>query len=325
MAGIAGQFGGALESTYGTLVTPNRFVEFASEGLNLDLERIDSDAFRSAAGARVRRSDRWYTNLKGATGPVAATVKTKGMGWMHQLALGAGAVTTPGGATLTRDTTLTMSDTPPSATLQVGRPDEFQVVRPFTYWGCMAAGWQYTCDVDGFLTLGLAIDAQNGNETTALATASYAAGASVLDYSGGVVRIAGAPYVVRGFQLTGDNALDVDRRTVRNSNLKDKPNPAGFTEISCKFTIDFSGLGAYKAWAAGTLGTFSAAFTGPLIESSFSYGLTFSAPVIRIDSAPPAVQSGDVVEMDVLGTILHDPTAGASPLTIVARGTDTTI
>jgi hypothetical protein len=325
MAGLLGQFGGALESTYGTLVTPNRFLEFASEDINLDLERIDMDAFRSATGARVRRSDRWYTNLKGASGPVSLSVKTKGMGWLHQLAVGAGAVTTPGGATLTRDQTFNLSDTPPSATMQFGRPDEFQVVRPFTYWGCMAAGWQYSCDLDGFLTLALALDAQNGNETTALAAASYASGASLFDYGGGMVRIAGAPYVVKGFTLTSDNKLDVDRRGVRNSNLKDKPNPAGFTDISCKFTIDFGGLGAYKAWTAGTLGTFSATFTGGLIEVGFNYGLTFSAPVIRIDSAAPAVKDGDVVQVDVLGTILHDPTAGASPLTILSRGTDTTI
>jgi hypothetical protein len=323
MAGLLAQLGAAQETTYGTGVTPSRFWDFNSESLALDIKRADSNAYRSAS--RVRRSGRTVSNRLGATGSVSLEVGTKGMAWLSQLALGAGAVTTPGGATLTRDSTITMSDTPPSATIQIGRPDAFNVSRPYTYLGCMVTDWEYACAVSGLLTLNLGIDAQDETIATGLATPSYATGATLLDYKGGVVTIAGAPYDVSAFSVKGTNGLFTGWYTVRGSGVKSKPTVADFANITSTFTIENAGLGAHQAFTAGTLMAFSAAFTGPLIEPGFSYSCTISAPVLRIDQATPLVKGRDVVSIDVAATILHDPTLSASPLQIVHRGTDASI
>ena len=322
-SGINAQFGGLKESVYGTPVTVTKFVEMVDESIQLNLDRIESKSLRS--GSRVQRSTRWIANKMGASGDVTFEVQTKGMGWLFELAFGQGAVTTPGGGTLTRDQTFKLSDTPPSATLQVGRPKVDNTVQAFTYSGCMCTNWELACDVDGLLMFTLGIDAQDESTATALATASYPTSITLLSYLGGQIQLGGVNYDVKKFSVKGDNGLALDRRFIRNSGLKKQPIPADFTEIDVEFTVEFADLVAYNLFTAGTLGTFSAAFTGPLIETTLSYGATFTAPIIRIDGATPTVSGPDILELDIKARILHDPAVSADPITFVYRTVDTTI
>jgi hypothetical protein len=322
-SGINTQFGGLKETTYGTGVTPSKFLEIVSESISLNIPRIESKGLRS--GSRVERSGRSVANRQGAGGDIVIEAQGKGMGWIAELCFGSGAVTTPGGGTLTRDQTFNLADTPPSATLQIGRPEPLtNTIIPYTYIGSMVTAWKVECDVDGLLTWTVTIDAQDELTATALATASYPASPTLFSYLGGVVTVGGVAKDVKKWSLSADNGLSLDRRFIRGSGLKKQPVPADFTNIKVGYTVEHNATD-YALFTAGTLGTFSAAFTGPLIEGALFYGQTFTAPVIRIDGSTPNAGGPDIIEIDVTGTILHDPSVSANPLTAVLRGTDTAI
>jgi hypothetical protein len=309
MAGLLAQLGAAQESTYGTGVTPSRFWDFNSESLALDIKRADSNAYRSAS--RVRRSGRTVSNRLGATGSVSLDVGTKGMAWLSQLALGAGAVTTPGGATLTRDSTITMSDTPPSATIQVGRPDAFNVSRPYTYLGCMVTDWEYACAVSGLLTLNLGIDAQDETIATGLATPSYATGATLL----WTTRAAPSRSPARRTRSRRSGqghqrALRNGWYTVRGSGVKSKPTVAGLREpqvdVHDRERRPRRAPGVHRRHADDVLrGVHRSADRGRILVRLHD----LSARRCYIDQATPVVKGTmDVVSIDVTATILHDPT-----------------
>lgn len=325
-SGINAQLGALKETTYGTGVTPSKFVEFVSESMSLNLDRLESKGLR--ASSRVERSGRSVANLMGANGDITVEVATKGMGWLWELALGVGAITTPTSGVLTRDLTFNLADAPPSATIQIGRPTVLNVNQPFTYTGCMCTSWEVSCDVDGILELKMSLDAQNETTATALATATYATGVSLLSYLGGQVTVGGTPYDVKKFSIKGDNGLATDRRFLRNSGLKKQPIPADFTALTVDFTVEFTDLTFYTLFTAGTLSTFDALFRGPQIEvvtPTYYNQLDISAPVVRIDGSTPNVGGPGILELNVTGTILHDPTVSANPVSIVQRTTDVVI
>lgn len=328
-SGINTQFGGLKETTYGTGVTPSKFLEVVSESVSLAIPRIESKGLRS--GSRVERAGRSVANRQGAGGDIVIEGQGKGMGWIAELCFGTGAVTTPASGVLTRDQTFNLSDTPPSATLQIGRPEPItNTILPYTYIGAMVTAWKVECDVDGLLTWTITIDAQDELTATALATATYPASVPTLfSYLGGVVTIGGVAKDVKKWSLSADNGMSLDRRFIRGSGLKKQPIPADFTNIKVGYTVEHNATD-YALFTAGTLGTFSAAFAGPTIETvtgpiTYTYGQTFTAPVVRIDGSTPNAGGPDIIEIDVTGTILHDPSVSANPLTAVLRGTDTAI
>lgn len=324
-SGINTQFGGSLESTYGTPVTPAKFNEVVSEGIQLKIPRIESKSLRS--GSRVERSTRWIANRTGADGPLSFEVTNLGMGWIFKWALGTSTITTPASGVLTRDHTYVLADAPPSATLQLGRPDVLGTIQPFTYLGAMCTDWELACDLDGLLMFNPSVDAMDETTATALATAVYPVAPVPFSYLGGLVQLGGVEYDVTKFSVKANNGLAVDRRFIRNSGLQKQPIPADFTDIEVAFDIELSGLTAYGLFTAGTLGTFSAAFGGAAIETvagplTYSYGCTLTAPVVRIDGATPTVSGPGIVTLSVTGKILHDPAVSANPITLVYRTTD---
>jgi hypothetical protein len=96
-SGINTQFGGLKETTYGTGVTPSKFLEIVSESVSLAIPRIESKGLRS--GSRVERAGRSVANRQGAGGDIVIEAQGKGMGWIAELCFGTGAVTTPASGT----------------------------------------------------------------------------------------------------------------------------------------------------------------------------------------------------------------------------------
>ena len=76
MSGFLGQLGVKAEATYGTGVTVDRFFEFDSESLAVEVGRVESSGIR--AGTRAMRSDRRVPYVIGAGGSVEMMVLSKG-------------------------------------------------------------------------------------------------------------------------------------------------------------------------------------------------------------------------------------------------------
>lgn len=319
-SGLAAQIGFAAESTWGTRVTPTRFLEFVSEGFQLQIERIESRAIR--ASNRVLRSDRWVADRRGATGQVEWEVATRGFGLLFKHMLGAVATSTPGGATATRDHTCTLGDMDGLAfTVQVGRPDVGGTVRPFDYTGAKITQWEISSGVGGLLSLRTTFDARDEDTSQSLATASYPTGQTLLSYVGGTITVGGSPLDVTEFSLQGSNGLKTDRHLIRASTLKKEQVPAEMLDITGSLSAEFENLTAYNRFVNGTIASVVAKWEGPTIETTFKYHVEVTLPAVRFDGETPTVGGADIIPQSLPFRVLSD--GSNPPITVVYRTDDT--
>lgn len=319
-SGIGAQLGFATESTWGTRVTPTRFLEFVTEGINLSVDRIESKAVR--ASNRVMRSDRWVAGARSAGGPIEWEVSSNGFGLLFKHILGAIAITTPVGATLTRDHTATLGDFDNlGMTVQIGRPDVNGTVRPFEYRGAKVTDWELSIAANGLLMLKTTIDAVDEDTSQALATVSYPVSQSLLSYVGGTITIGGPSVDVSDFNVHGSNGLKTDRRLIRNATTKKEQIPHDLTGLSGSITAEFEDLTAYSRFVNGTVATITALFEGATIEGALKYGVLVTLPACRFDGDTPNVGGNDILPIKLPFKVLNDGTN--PPISIRYRTTDT--
>jgi len=135
MSGFLGQLGVKDEVTYGTLVTPDRFFEFLSEGLAAETGRVESPGIR--AGTRVLRSDRRVPYINGVTGSIELDVLSLGWSWWLKHMLGTVATTGPAETSVYTHTGTVGDLTGDFFTLQVGVPQiGGATITPKTVTGC---------------------------------------------------------------------------------------------------------------------------------------------------------------------------------------------
>lgn len=248
-SGLGGQFGMVAEVTYGTPVTVTRFLEFNTESLAVQMQRLES---RGIGTGRFLKTDRHKACMIGASGSVEFDVMSKGFGLPLKMALGANTVAQQGA------TSEYLHTIQPEAgalagiafTAQVGRPSNEGTSRPFTYEGCKVTAWELSAEVDGWLKLNLEIDAEAENTGIALASASYASGAEPFSFCEGAVTIGGSPVSVRRFSIKGTNALKTDRRFIGNT--KKEPLANGEWVIEGELEFEFEALTRHAAMLAET-------------------------------------------------------------------------
>ncbi|HMM41889.1 MAG TPA: hypothetical protein PKA95_08310 [Thermomicrobiales bacterium] len=155
-SGLGAQLGIGEESAYGTAATVARFLEFNSEGLDVDVGIIES---RGLGTGRFLRSDREKRYIKSAGGQVEFDVQTKGFGMLFKHCLGSYANSLVAGsersALITPDANGLKGL---SLTLQVGKPDISGTSRPFTYSGGKVTEWELKCALDETLKLAVTFD-----------------------------------------------------------------------------------------------------------------------------------------------------------------------
>lgn len=320
---------------YGDAVTATRFLEFVDEGLKLDIKRIESKALR--AGNRVVRTDRWGGGQRSAAGEVTFELASKGF----SLPLGQcfaidPVITTPSGATLTRDHTFNVianDNSNRSFTGQLGVPDVDGTVQPFTYKGCKVAEWELSMQNDGLGMLKMVLDSQDEATSIGLAVASYASAFEILYFSGGQVTIGGANVDVRKITLNGKMNYATDRFFLRAATtpggptLKKEPIANDYMEITGDMELEFSALTVYNRFVNGTLAALTVAFQGSIIEAGGGatinprYGLTVTIPNARFDGNTPDVKGMDIVPIILPFKALYDGVSNV--LTGVYRTTDT--
>jgi hypothetical protein len=320
------QLGIVNEVTYGTPLTVTRFFEYDSESVALQTGRVESPSLRS--GTRVLRSDRFEPYRMGAAGNVVMPVPTKGFGiWLtHMLGGSSIGSVTDGNQTQTHVVGPLLGD---FFTMQIGKPfNPSGTVQPFTYHGCKVTGWTLSCDLDGFLTADIAIDAEDEDTSTALATASYPADFRCFSFTGAALTIASTSIEVRNFSVSGDNALDTNRRYLRNSALKKEPVENGMRTYEWSCTADFSDLTQYNRFSsatrAGAVAAIVATFDGPVAHAGTTLPrLEITIPVARFDDVSQNISGPEALTQDISGVALFDGTN--SPVSITYRTSDTAI
>ena len=320
---------------YGDAVTVTRFLEIAVESMKLDIDRIESKALR--AGNRATRTDRWAAGRRQAAGDLSFELGSKGFGLPLGQCFGVDpVVTTPSGATSTRDQTFTVTTSDNanrSFTAQIGTPDVDGTVQPFTYKGAKVVDWEITMENDGLGMLKMGTDAQDEATSIALASASYASSFELLYFSGGQMSIGGALVDARKVSLKGKMSYATDRFFLRTSTtaggatLKKEPIANDFMEITGELEVEFSALTHYNRFVNGTLAQIVFAFQGSIIEAGGGatinprFGLTITLPNCRFDGETPDVKGPDIVPITLPFKALYD--GSTSVFVAVYRSTDT--
>lgn len=318
-SGLSAQVMIAEEVTYGTPVTPTRGYEFNSESMALDIERLESAGLR--AGTRVLRSDRWAPGAKSVGGTIEMDLQTKSFGlWLKHM-FGEFGVTTPGGATNARHHTATPGDLPVGLTVQVGRTSQDGTTRPFTYHGCMVAGWDISADVGEIGKVSVDLIGEDEDTSTGLATASYASSSSLLVFTQATLNVAGSPIDVRSATIAGDNGLDTDRYRI-GSALRKTPVEAAMRNYTGSLDAYFVDLTAYNRFVNGTEAALVLEYTGANIEGAFDFGLRITCNV-RFDGETPTVGGPDEIAQSLPFKCVSSDGTGGTAITALYVTTDT--
>lgn len=321
------QLGFADESTYGTAVPVDRFFEFNSFTVKSDNARIESAGLRS--GSRVLRSDRWVPNPKGAAGDVTMEVLDKSFGFFLKHMLGTVDVGAPADG-LTPFTATVGNLNGKSFTAQVGRPGADGTVYPFTYEGGKVASWELSNDVDGLLMLSLSTDfareVTTGSGAYALQATDYPTNAHLLSFVGGEITVGGVAVPVKNCSVRMDNGLKTDRHFIRGTGSKKEPLENAVRNIEYTLNVEFDGMThvnrVKSATVAGALAEIVLRWEGPVAPGGTFPSLTVTLPAGRFDGDVPEVGGPGVIEHDLSGKALADPTNGA--IEVVYNSVDTT-
>lgn len=311
--GLDGQLGYKLETTVGTEVTVDKFVEFNSEGFEFDPGWIEPEGLR--VGTKFKRGARLVQSRKMVSGSIELNHATRLMGALWKLALGS-TVTTPtlvlGSAY--KQVHQTGDLLGKSATFQIGRPEPGGTVRAHTIKGCKVTGWEFSVSDNEVAKLSMDVDGWDESTTTALASASYVsaeefnfsqctqfklgstiAGTTELTASGGTT----VTTVVNSLSFKGDNALATERFGLGNAGVKKEQLENGIPVITGTLEAEYDKTTFYDVFKANTATSLYVLFEGSVISGTDKNTIEFIAPEIRFKKVSPTVSGPDIVRATV--------------------------
>lgn len=307
-SGLGSQFGFAKESTYGTVVTPNRFFEFDSEGFALD--QTYQDAIGLRAGRTFMPSGRMRRTTRQAGGGVPFDIPTKGLGAVLDLMHGLTPTVVQQAATTAYLQTHLVGTSQPnkSITAQVNKPTSQAADTPFTYPGTVLTGFGLSLDVGGVAKGQATFDAKDELTPTttpagpALATATYPAGVtSFLGTGVGVsITMAGASVAVaRSISINWTQPYKTDRFFIGSDPTKARPIPNGIAQTTGQLELEFFDGTAYGQFRAGDPLAIVLTLQNNLIASPYYEKLVVTISAAQVRGSSPQVSGPDVLDITV--------------------------
>tara|TARA_R110001583_G_scaffold28729_2_gene101483 strand:- start:343 stop:1320 length:978 start_codon:yes stop_codon:yes gene_type:complete len=313
-----------VESTYGTAVAPTRAYEAKADTFTRDVEYLQSVGFRR--DMQTIRSDRDDTISLGATGSIEFDLLNKGAGLLLQHVLGSTSGPTQLGSTSAYRSTFATTDIGPtgSSTIQVSRVDSGGTLRPFTYEGCVATGFNIAQDLGSNLSFTLNFDAENEQTSTGEATPAYPSSADPFNYTQAVIAIDGSAATnFTSFSLDGDLAMDTARRFLNGSATKSQPKRSGVPSYTGTITAEFASLTDYNKFVNGTEFSINASWNGAEIASPYNFECVISIPVAKFTGSTPVASLDSLTTVDLPFTVLDN--GSSAPITMTYTSTDTSL
>lgn len=226
----------AKESTFGTAVTPTRWLEF-TEPKPFTIDHGIKQGAGLRPGSRVARAARRVKTIRQASGDITVEAFSKGLGLLLEACMGSGVSTVVSGAVYQQVHSL--ADVLPSHTIQFGVPNAAGTIRPLTFSGCTVSAWELGGGVGDIATLKTTWDARNWTTATAYTSPSYPSGGNLFTVASATINTgtvvmptttvlgsAGTPLAgVKDFKIAMSNAIVADRFFMNNAGLKDRQLP----------------------------------------------------------------------------------------------------
>lgn len=291
------QFGTAVETTYGTPVTVERFFEIlGGESLERQQMVIQPEGLRP--GVRMMLGQRRKLVRQWGSGSIPMEIATTGFGRWFLHSLGTVSV-----ATNVTGSVYTHTYTPGdlaglSMTMQKGVEPwtSTGTALPFTFHGVKVLDWEIGISLDGFALLTVGVDAEDVDTSTALAAASYSAlknfnfKQGTLSHgttSGSLATLAG----VSDFTVRGSNALNVDRFFLGDTaGLKEEPLENGYRELGGSVSMEFRNqTDIYTAYESDTEKHLRLVFEGDAISGTWTELLQIDLFDVRFEGETPKI------------------------------------
>ena len=319
------------ESTYGTAVTVSRWLEYASDPeFNYVPNRVQGSGQR--AGQRVDRTNRRVTTTSEAGGSVEVEMLSKGLGTFLELCLGAGASTLVSGSTYQQ--LFTLSDTPPSATFQVGIVRDATTIAADTYLGCAVDSFEFTGDQGGILKLKATLDARAVDTAIAYAAPSYPTAsatnlfhfANAAIYSGALTAptstalAAGAAELANVRSWSVAVARNLGKSTVFGDQGRKRKVYPGKPGITGKLEVEYVDATFRDAFLADTPMSLVVTYEAGALSSG-KETIQVVIPEIKFDGEMPKPNGAELVVSTMAFTGLDNATA-AQPIWVVMRTSD---
>lgn len=335
-SGLDGQVGVVSEAAWGTPLTVVRFPEFNSESLHKEVTWLEPAGLR--VGTKAKRVSRIRQSRTWVEGDLEFDLATLGMGLFVKHMLGSTVTaTTQIGATTAYKQVHTPADFRGlGLTVQVGRPEPSTgTVRPFTFTGCKVISWEFTLEDNSYPTLKLSLDGKSESTATALATASYLAGASAFDFSQSTIKLGGTATtaagettiaggtdlvtstVVKSFSISGETPMNTERFGLGNAGLKAEPLENGIPTYTGSLGAEFNRTALYDLYANNTTTALQMDLTGAAIGAS-NYLFSIICPAVKLKSAAPSVGGPEIVEMSTDFEVYNDETNPTIQIKIVS-------
>ncbi|WP_084963755.1 phage tail tube protein [Thermoactinospora rubra] len=338
--GLDAQLGFAAESTVGTAVTVTKFVEFNNEKLAWKPTFVEPTGLR--VGRKYKRASRLVQSRKTVEGSLELEWATKGMGLLVAHMLGS----TGAPQQIAATSAYKQIHTPggfvgKSLTIQVGRPEPSGTVRAHTYSGCKFKGWEFKLSDSEIATLSLEVDGWDESTATALATASFVAGAEVWNFQQAVLKLGGTAStasgemsitggtavttIIKEISIKGENPLATERYGIGNSGVKREQLENDTPTITGSLTAEFNRTELYDLMKNNTTTAIELALTGAAIPSGGgnNFFLSFIMPACKLKEASPTVEGPDVVQMTTSFEAYDDEVN--APIQIKIVSTDTAL
>lgn len=293
-SGIKSQFGFAAESTYGTAVTPNKFIYHTGFNITPVRNRAQGEGIQS--GLLGPLGSHYVETTRAATASLSAEVTRNGWGRLLEAITGGTSTSAlKSGGTLAYEQAHTLGDVyGKSLTLQGGRPTRGGTVVPATLKGGKVTSAEFSAEVGGMLTASVEFDGQDWDNTTALATAVYPStspwrGVDMCLKMGtynSETNVAG----VRSVSMSFTRSLDTEDFNACGAGLKAEPVINGLYEITGSISADWTAKATFEDLAVGsTQPSLVWLFEGSVIEATTKQMLKFTLPGVTLDAAAQGV------------------------------------
>lgn len=321
------QLGVSTETTYGTVVTPARFLPFDSESFKLSKQFIESRSLR--AGRAWQASGLTIGTTRDVDGGFTLPVFNKGMSILFNQLHGNTVTPVQQGATAAYLHTHDIGTSDPSGksmTVQFNKNTVADANQAFTYKGAKVEGVTFSIDTGGTLMSDWTCDARDEDTATALATASYASGLVPFTFQQGTVTVGGVSagsVLATGTSVALSIPYKTDRFYLGNTGLKNQPLTNDLLNAEATLTVDFADMNLYNLFTAGTIASVTLTFVGALIASTFFETVTITMPACQFRGDTPTIDGPDVLNQSIPVRVLDN--GSAAPVTISYTSTDVTI
>jgi hypothetical protein len=321
------------ESTFGTAVTPNRWLEI-TEAKVPSIDRGIKQGSGIRPGSRVARSARRVQTTRQASGDLTVEAFSKGLGMLLEACMGAGASALVSGSTYQQ--VHVFADTLPSYTLQYGVPNHAGTIRPITFSGSTVSAFELGGAVGDIAILKTTWDCRNWTTATALTSPSYPAGGNLFPvedatiYTGtftaptstalasAVTAVAG----VRDFKVSVSNQIIADRFFMNAGGLKDRQLP-GTRQPTVELNVEYQDNSLWDALEADSELTLVISLIGGALSTG-NETMQVAIPCLKLDGDLPEGGPDQIASQAIKLTGLDNLTA-AQPMWITTRSSDSAL